>query len=45
MGKNENPILYLNRIFKNTIKVKVNLTQEQATEAQRGSIGVALTFL
>jgi hypothetical protein len=45
MGKYVNHILYLNRTFKNTIKVKANLIQEQATKAQRGSRGVALLFL
>jgi hypothetical protein len=45
MGKNVNHMLYLNRTFENTKKVKVNLTQEQVTKAQMGSRGVALPFL
>jgi hypothetical protein len=37
MGKNVKHICYLNITFKNTITVKANLTQEQATKAQRGA--------
>jgi hypothetical protein len=47
-GKTDSAKVHLHKVSKNTMfapKVKVKLTLEQATKAQRGRRGIALLFL